>query len=274
MNRTHNQSGRTLRSRALAAALLIALAAAPGSAAAAGPSTVTVPGTAASIDNPTAVNSTAAVGSGLSLAGVAGITVSADGAETPFPGWQNYSNGGAFVAEFVGSGGAPIALPAGYAADRVCDTYPAYPCTLFWPVGHTGPVGSSTNSWGTPGAHSSPTLPVPAGAVDVRYAALDSDYADNGGGYTVTTTEAASVSPRTMLSALVAASTGVGSGQSLSSKASAALAALDAGNAGAACAILSAYDHEVDAQTGKKLTAAQAAALRATTAQIASRLAC
>jgi hypothetical protein len=263
--------GRSSRPRALAAALLLALATS-GAAAAAGPgSTVTVPGTAAPVDNPFAVNGSPAVGSGLSLAGVAAITVNAGGAEIPFGTYQNYANGGAFVAEFVTSGGTPIVLPPGYPADRVCDTFPAYPCTLFWPVGHTGPSGP--NSSGTPGPHSSPTLPVPAGAVDVKYAALDSDYGDNGGSYTVTTTEATPTA-RALLAQLVAASNGVGPGRSLSAKASAALAAVDAGNPAAACASVRAFDHEVDAQAGKHVTAAQAAALRAATARIAARLGC
>src|SRR5437763_12635309 len=100
------RSRRSLRTRAFAAALLLSLATTPGSAAAAGPSaTVMVPGTAASQDNPFAVNATASIGSGLGLVGVAAIAVTADGAEIPFGTYQNYSNGGAFVAEFVGSSG-------------------------------------------------------------------------------------------------------------------------------------------------------------------------
>jgi hypothetical protein len=257
-------------SAALAVALFLALATTSPAGAAGGSSTVNVPGTAASADNPFAVNGTPSIGSGLSLAGVAAITVAADGAETPFAGYQNYSNGGAFVAEFVGSGGTPIVLPAGYPADRVCDTYPAYPCTMFWPVGHTGPSGPSSS--GTPGVHTSAALPVPAGAVDVKYAALDSDYVDNGGSYTVTTSDA--LSPRTLLTGLVAASKGIGPGRSLEAKASAAMAALDGGSARATCGLLGAYDNEAAAQSGKSLTTAQAAALRASAAQIAARLGC
>jgi hypothetical protein len=254
-----------LAATALAASLMF-----PSLVSAAGPtSTVVVPGTAAHADNPTAVNGTPPVGSGLSFAGVTAITVTADGVQTPFPGYQNYPNGGAFVAEFVDAGGAPITLPPGYAADRVCDTFPAFPCTLFWPVGHL-PQGPS--SAGTPGPHSSPTLPVPAGAADVKYAALDSDYGDNGGGYTVTTTDATPAS--TLLAQLAAAASGVGPGKSLAAKAAAAAAALGAGDPGAACAIVRAFDREVDAQAGKHVTGAQATALRATTARIAARLSC
>ena len=61
--------------RALAAALLLALATTSPAGAAGGTSTVTVPGTAASIDNPFAVNGTPSVGSGLSFSGVAAVTV-------------------------------------------------------------------------------------------------------------------------------------------------------------------------------------------------------
>jgi hypothetical protein len=60
---------------------------------------------------------------------------------------------------------------------------------------------------------------------------------------------------------LIAASTGVGPGQSLLNKALEARAAYQAGNPGGACSVLSGYLNEVKAQSGKKLTAAQAAML-------------
>lgn len=256
---------------ALVAAALAVATIVPGIASAAGPgATVTVPGTAAHADNPFAVNNTPSVGSGISFNGVTSIVIRADGAEVPFDTYQNYANGGAFVAEFVDAGGAPIVLPSGYAADRVCDTQPAYPCTMFWPVGHTGPSGP--NSSGTPGAHTSASLPVPAGAVDVKYAALDSDYGDNSGAYTVTTT--GTLAPRTLLEQLLARVRGIGPGNSLSAKVQAALAAHERGDNPAACGVLRALDNEVAAQSGKKLAADEAAEIRAAGAEIRGRLSC
>ena len=60
---------------------------------------------------------------------------------------------------------------------------------------------------------------------------------------------------------LIAASTGVGPGKSLLNKALEARAAYQAFNSAGACTTLAGYLNEVRAQSGKKLTAAQAAML-------------
>ncbi|MEX1357003.1 MAG: HYR domain-containing protein, partial [Gaiellaceae bacterium] len=73
---------------------------------------------------------------------------------------------------------------------------------------------------------------------------------------------------------LIAASTGVGPGSSLADKARQVQAYLDAGQIEDACGTLKAYLNEVKAQTGKKVTAAQAATLAAQVNQIRAVLDC
>jgi hypothetical protein len=59
--------------------------------------------------------------------------------------------------------------------------------------------------------------------------------------------------------ALLAAVTGVGPGHSLADKVALAKGSFDADDTASACSTLNAFIHEVNAQTGKKLTAGQAA---------------
>jgi hypothetical protein len=73
---------------------------------------------------------------------------------------------------------------------------------------------------------------------------------------------------------LIASATGVGPGKSLANKARQIRASADANDTAGACAILAAFIHEVGAQTGKKLTAGQAASLTTQAESIQSRLGC
>jgi hypothetical protein len=61
---------------------------------------------------------------------------------------------------------------------------------------------------------------------------------------------------------------------SLEAKLDAVLAALDGGRVGSACNQLGAFIHEVNAQTGKAITSADAAALIAAATQIQAALGC
>jgi beta propeller repeat protein len=74
------------------------------------------------------------------------------------------------------------------------------------------------------------------------------------------------------LQALAAAVQGVGS--SLTDKLSIALQDVQSGDNAAACAELNAFLHEVDAQTGKKITTAQATAMHDSACQIKSQIGC
>ena len=73
---------------------------------------------------------------------------------------------------------------------------------------------------------------------------------------------------------LIASATGVGPGKSLANKARQIQAAAEANDKTRACAELAAFIHEVRAQTGKKLTAAQAASLTTQAENLQARLAC
>ena len=73
---------------------------------------------------------------------------------------------------------------------------------------------------------------------------------------------------------LTAAVNGVGAGSSLADKLTIARTALGAGDIGATCETLAAFMHETSAQSGKKLTPAQAAELGAAAARIRSVLSC
>jgi hypothetical protein len=73
---------------------------------------------------------------------------------------------------------------------------------------------------------------------------------------------------------LIGESTGVGAGTSLADKLRLVAASLAAGNVGEACGLLQGYLNELRAQTGKKLTVAQAAALSAEARHIRSLLGC
>jgi len=68
--------------------------------------------------------------------------------------------------------------------------------------------------------------------------------------------------------------TGLPPGNSLRDKLTSVLASLSAGNVSDACGTLRAFDNEVRAQTGKKLTSAQATFLLGETARIEAVLAC
>ena len=66
----------------------------------------------------------------------------------------------------------------------------------------------------------------------------------------------------------------VGSGQSLAAKVSAVLASVSRGQAGAACNTLGALRNEVNAQSGKKITAEQAVAILASIQQVSASIGC
>jgi len=74
--------------------------------------------------------------------------------------------------------------------------------------------------------------------------------------------------------ALLASVAGVGPGKSLANKARQIQAAADANNHSGACATLAAFIHEVRAQTGKKLTAEQAASLTMQAENLQTTLSC
>ena len=74
--------------------------------------------------------------------------------------------------------------------------------------------------------------------------------------------------------ALLASATGVGPGKSLANKARQIQAAVAANNPAGACASVAAFMHEVSAQTGKKLTAEQAASLTTQAENIQATLSC
>jgi hypothetical protein len=73
---------------------------------------------------------------------------------------------------------------------------------------------------------------------------------------------------------LQGAVTGVGPGQSLMAKVAAVLALVAQSQPGAACSTLGALRNEVNAQTGKKITADQAAAIIAAIQQVTASLGC
>jgi hypothetical protein len=76
------------------------------------------------------------------------------------------------------------------------------------------------------------------------------------------------------LQALAASLQGEGPGRSLSSKVARIVASLQAGNTSAACGQLNALQNEVNAQSGKSLTAAQAADLTSAIAGLRALLGC
>jgi hypothetical protein len=67
---------------------------------------------------------------------------------------------------------------------------------------------------------------------------------------------------------------GVGPGSSVTSKLTAALALASSGNSAAACSTLGALRNEVNAQAGKKITVAQAAAILAAIQEVTASLGC
>jgi streptogramin lyase len=73
---------------------------------------------------------------------------------------------------------------------------------------------------------------------------------------------------------LIAAVIGLGPGQSMSDKLAAARTALESGNLAEACATLGAFANEVAAQSGKRLTAAQAQQLVGSAARIRAVIDC
>ena len=101
------------------------------------------------------------------------------------------------------------------------------------------------------------------------------DAAGNSASKTFQVTIVDAAGQTTNLSALVS-SLGLDHGieNSLLAKLSNALAAISAGNLGSACGLLDAFINEVQAQTGKKITAAQAAQLIAAATQIKAVLGC
>ncbi|MEJ2516136.1 MAG: SGNH/GDSL hydrolase family protein [Gammaproteobacteria bacterium] len=76
------------------------------------------------------------------------------------------------------------------------------------------------------------------------------------------------------LQQLLADVTGVGPGRSLAAKMGRAQSYYAASNIGATCSVLGAFVNEVEAQTGKKLTAAQAAAFTSDASAITEALGC
>ena len=81
-------------------------------------------------------------------------------------------------------------------------------------------------------------------------------------------------SVETLLNTLLSASTGVGPGGSLTGKVASIQAALAAGDTATACGTLSAYIHQVNAQTGNKIPAATAADLIAQAEAIRAEIGC
>jgi X-Pro dipeptidyl-peptidase len=110
----------------------------------------------------------------------------------------------------------------------------------------------------------------PIGTTTVSCAATDASGNSSTGSFTVRVNGSAAF----LLDALLADVTGVGPGKSLAGKVKAIQAAVAAGATADACGALSAFVHEVKAQTGKKLTKTKAAALLAEAAQISALLGC
>jgi hypothetical protein len=67
---------------------------------------------------------------------------------------------------------------------------------------------------------------------------------------------------------------GVGTGTSLADKLAAVLASIGAGDTATACGTLGAFINQVQAQSGKKIPAAQAAALIGAAQQVRTSLGC
>lgn len=80
--------------------------------------------------------------------------------------------------------------------------------------------------------------------------------------------------PASLLNQLLTMVTGIGPGRSLADKVTDARAAFDASDTATTCSTLNALLSEVRAQTGKKLTPAQAAAITALTARVRSLVGC
>ena len=81
-------------------------------------------------------------------------------------------------------------------------------------------------------------------------------------------------STEALISDLLTAVTGAGPGASLADKMAIVQAYYAAGDAAAACAELNAFENQVKAKSGKKLTAAQAAALLADAQAIGAKMGC
>lgn len=81
-------------------------------------------------------------------------------------------------------------------------------------------------------------------------------------------------STEALISELLTAVTGAGPGASLSNKMAIVQAYYAAGDVQAACAMLGAFENQVKAQAGKKLTAAKAAALLSEAQVIGARMGC
>ncbi len=86
--------------------------------------------------------------------------------------------------------------------------------------------------------------------------------------------DVAAADPGDLLDDLIADVAGIGPGTSLLDKLTAAKAALDAGNQAGACDKLAAFVKQVQAQSGKKLTAERAAGLESRAAELRSLLDC
>jgi len=109
----------------------------------------------------------------------------------------------------------------------------------------------------------------PVGATPVQCAAQDPAGNRATGGFTVTVAGAAE-----QLSALRAAVQGMGPGTALADKAAAAQAALAAGDRAGACGTLGDFLNLVQAQAGKAIPPATAAALGADAARVQTALGC
>ena len=159
--------------------------------------TVTVPGGAGLPGNLIGSDGSAPVDSGLDLSSVSAIEITASGFTGRVGSGTDYANGCCFVAQFVNDVGDPIDLPPEYPAVRTADfdvlpgTPLAFPPSWFYPIVPTAISSVPPNTFfstGAEGEYTSGPLPIPAGAVAIRYGTLDSGYGDNVGSLTVTTT--------------------------------------------------------------------------------------
>jgi len=145
-------------------------------------------------------------------------------------------------------------------------------------VDATSPAGAAVSFTVTAadlaGAATVNCLPASGGTFAIGTTTVSCTATDTSGNTSTKTFHVRVLGAGAQLTELIADSTGVGPGTSLADKARQAKAYLAAGDDANACAALNAYLKELKAQTGKKVSAAKAAALAAEVRQIRAVIGC